>query len=174
MWIGLCGCFCVQIQAYLTLSRYSDKGNVEKYVRRVCFAWCCTVCFFVRACRVSQQMRRVSCCAVLMSLLMFSMMSCCRVAELAASRFACPFDTCNLWQRIKELSADPDLLGYVWDGGSNHEYVLPDANVGSGLSHPDGQLALTTLPHNRLTASASDSPSARFALLYEVFWSFRC
>ena len=61
------------------------------------------------------------------------------------------------------------MLGYVWDGGSSNEYVQPDKNVGSGLSQPDGQLALTTLTHNRLAASASDSPSARFALWFGVF-----
>jgi hypothetical protein len=61
------------------------------------------------------------------------------------------------------------VLGYVWDGGSSNEYVQPDKNVGSGLSQPDGQLALTTLTHNRLAASASDSPSARFALWFGVF-----
>ena len=123
----------MQMQGYLELSRYPDKENVEKYVQKVCFAWCCSV--FIREsmlrCRVSQQVR---------------------------------FDTCNLWQRIRELGADPDLLGYVWDGGSSYEYVQPDKNVGSGLSLPDGQLALTTLPHNRLAASASESPSARCLL----------
>jgi hypothetical protein len=109
-------------------------------------------------CRVSQQLRA-------QLLLIF----CCLAAEHAAGRYSCPFDTCNPWQRIRELGADPDLLGYVWDGGSSHEYVQPDKNAGSGLSQPDGQLALTTLPHNRLAASASDSPSARFALSFGVF-----
>ena len=109
-------------------------------------------------CRVSQQLRA-------QLLLIF----CCLAAEHATGRCSCPFDTCNLWQRIRELGADPDLLGYVWDGGSSHEYVQPDKIAGSGLSQPDGQLALTTLPHNRLAASASDSPSARFALWFGVF-----
>ena len=109
-------------------------------------------------CRVSQQSRA-------QLLLIF----CCLAAEHATGRCSCPFDTCNLWQRIRELGADPDLLGYVWDGGSSHEYVQPDKIAGSGLSQPDGQLALTTLPHNRLAASASDSPSARFALWFGVF-----
>jgi hypothetical protein len=49
-WTGLCCGCCVQMQAYLTLSRYPDKENVEKYVRKVCFVWCCSVCFFVKAC----------------------------------------------------------------------------------------------------------------------------
>ena len=117
------------MQGYLELSRYPDKENVEKYVQKVCFAWCCSV--FIREsmlrCRVSQQVR---------------------------------FDTCNLWQRIRELGADPDLLGYVWDGGSSYEYVQPDKNVGSGLSQPDGQLALTTLPHNLYMAGAAAAGGA--------------
>jgi len=50
-------------------------------------------------------------------------------------------------QRIKELGADPDLLGYVWDGGSSQEYVFAIGSAAdssrvagdSALSHVGGR-----------------------------------
>jgi len=56
---------------------------------------------------------------------------------------------------------DADLLCYVWDGGSSHEYVSPSADADNGRTQPDSNLALTSLSHSRLSTCTLDSPGAR-------------
>ena len=73
----------------------------------------------------------------------------------------------TIWQRIKELGVDPDVLGYVWDGGSSQEYdenvsVVSDAD--SSRAQTDPKFALTTLSQNRLGSSTLDSPGSRYCM----------
>jgi hypothetical protein len=66
-------------------------------------------------------------------------------------------------QRIKELGASPDMVSYVWDGGSSQEYVALDHNASASRAQTETNLALSSLSHGRLAASSSalDSPGDR-------------
>ena len=73
-------------------------------------------------------------------------------------------------RRIIELAADPDVLGYVWDGGSSQEYVSVDTSGSGSRAAADSKLALSSLSHVRLSASTQDSTGARGCRVWPGLW----
>ena len=73
-------------------------------------------------------------------------------------------------RRIIELAADPDVLGYVWDGGSSQEYVSVDTSGSGSRAAVDSKLALSSLSHVRLSASTPDSTGARGRRVWPGLW----